>query len=113
MNNRFKIKSSHLKQIISIERLSSNRNDDGILVERYNEILNIRARVVNIDGNESDNNKGIQNKVQIEVYIRFNPLVEIKDSDRINFKNNYFNITYIDNLDNRNRWLKIKGVKIE
>ncbi|KAI3350145.1 head-tail adaptor protein [Clostridium botulinum] len=113
MTNRFKIKSSDLKQIISIERLSSNRNDDGILVERYNEILNVRARVVNIDGNESNNNQVIQNKVKIEFYIRFNPLVEIKDSDRINFKNNYFNITYIDNLDNRNRWLKIKGVKIE
>ncbi|WP_160289091.1 phage head completion protein [Clostridium butyricum] len=83
------------------------------LVNKYTEILNTKARVVNIDGSESDNNQGIQNKIQIEVYMRFNPLVKIKDTYRIKFNNDYFNITYIDNLDNSNKWLRIKGVKIE
>lgn len=69
--------------------------------------------MINIDGSKSDNNQGIQNKMHIEVYMRFNPLFKVRDTDRINFKDNYFNITYIDNLDNRNNWLKIKGVKIE
>lgn len=108
-----KIKNSDLKQIISIEKLSEEKNEYGILVQEYTEILNTRARVVNIDGSESDNNKGIQNKIQIEVYIRFNPLVKIKDTHRIKFNDNYFNITYIDDSDNRNKWLRIKGVKIE
>ena len=107
------IKNSDLKQIISIEKLSEEKNEYGILVQKYTEILNTRARVVNIDGSEIDNNQGIQNKIQIEVYIRFNPLVEIKDTYRIKFNDNYFNITYIDNLDNSNKWLRIKGVKIE
>ena len=113
MTKDIKIRNSNLKQIISIERLSEEKNEYGILVQKYTEILNTRARVVNIDGVESENNQGIQNKIQIEVYIRFNPLVEIKDTYRIKFNDNYFNITYIDNLDNRNKWLKIKGVKIE
>ena len=113
MDKELRIKSSDLKQIISIEKLSEERNNDGILVNKYTEIINTKARVVNIDGSESDNNQGIQNKVQIEVYIRFNPLVKLKDTDRIKFHGHYFNITYIDNLDNRNKWLRIKGVKIE
>lgn len=113
MAKELKIKNSDLKQIISIEKLSEEKNEYGILVQKYTEILNTRARVVNIDGSEIDNNQGIQNKIQIEVYIRFNPLVEIKDTYRIKFNDNYFNITYIDNLDNRNKWLRIKGVKIE
>ena len=114
MAKELKIKNSDLKQIISIEKLSEEKNEYGILVSKYNEeILNTRARVVNIDGSEIDNNQRIQNKIQIEVYIRFNPLVKIKDTDRIKFNDNYFNITYIDNLDNCNKWLKIKGVKIE
>lgn len=113
MAKELRIKSSDLKQIISIERLSEERNEYGILVKRYHEILNTRARVVNIDGSESDNNQGIQNKMQIEVYIRFNSLVKLKDTDRIKFYGHCFNITYIDNLDNRNKWLRIKGVKIE
>lgn len=108
-----KIRNSDLKQIISIEKLSEEKNEYGILVSKYHEILNTRARVVNIDGSESDNNQGIQNTIQIEVYMRFNPLVKIKDTDRIKFNDNYFNITYIDNLDNCNKWLRIKGVKIE
>lgn len=112
MGKELRIKSSDLKQIISIERLSEERNEYGILVKRYHEILNTRARAVNIDGSES-NNQGIQNKIQIEVYIRFNPLVKIKDTYRIKFNDNYFNITYVDNLENRNKWLRIKGVKIE
>lgn len=65
------------------------------LVQKYIEILNTRARVVNIDGSESDNNQGIQNKIQIEVYLRFNPLVKMRDTFRIKFNDNYFNITYI------------------
>lgn len=113
MAKELKIKNSDLKQIISIEKLSEEKNKYGILVQKYTEILNTRARVVNIDGSESDNNQGIQNKIQIEVYIRFNPLVKIKDTYKIKFNDNYFNITYIDNLDNRNKWLRIKGVNIE
>ena len=108
----YKIRNSDLKQIISIERLSEERNEYGILVQKYTEILNARARVVNIDGSEIDNNQGIQSKIQIEVYIRFNPLVKIKDTDRIKFNDEYFEIIYIDNLDNCNKWLKIKGVRI-
>ena len=113
MTKELKIKNSDLKQIISIEKLSEEKNEYGILVQKYTEILNIRARVVNIDGSENYSNQGIQNKIQIEVYIRFNLLVKIKDNYRIKFNHNYFNITYIDNLDNRNKWLRIKGVKIE
>ena len=113
MTKELKIKNSDLKQIISIEKLSEEKNEYGILVQKYTEILNTRARVVNIDGSENDNNQGIQNKISIEVYIRFNPLVKIKDTDRIKFNDNYFDITYIDNLDNSNKWLRIKGVKIE
>ena len=113
MAKELKIKNSDLKQIISIEKLSEEKNEYGILVEKYIEILNTRARVVNIDGSEIDNNQGIQNKISIEVYIRFNPLVKIKDTYRIKFNDNYFNITYINDLDNRNKWLRIKGVKIE
>ena len=113
MAKELNIKNSDLKQIISIEKLSEEKNEYGILVSKYHEILNTRARVVNIDGSEINNNQGIQNKIQIEVYIRFNPLVKIKDTYRIRFNDNYFNITYIDNLDNRNKWLTIKGAKIE
>ena len=113
MAKELKIKNSDLKQIIAIEKLSEERNEYGILVQRYIEILNTRARVVNIDGSEIDNNQGIQNKISIEVYIRFNPLVKIKDTYRIKFNDSYFNITYIDDLDNRNKWIRIKGVKIE
>ena len=113
MTKDLKIKNSDLKQIISIEKLLENKNEYGILVNKYIEILNTKARVVNIDGSESDNNQGIQNKIQIEVYIRFNPLFKIKDAYRIKFNDDYFNITYIDNLDNCNKWLRIKGAKIE
>lgn len=113
MTKELKIKNSDLKQIISIEMLSEEKNEYGILINKYTEILNTKARVVNIDGSESDNNQGIQNKIQIEVYIRFNPLVKIKHTYRIKFNDNYFNITYIDNLDNRNKWMRIKGAKIE
>ena len=113
MAKELEIKNSDLKQIISIEKLSEEKNEYGILVQRYTEILNTRARVVNIDGSEIDNNQGIQNKIQIEVYIRFNPLVKIKDTYRVKYKDNYFNIIYIDNIDNRNKWLRIKGAKIE
>lgn len=113
MAKELKIKNSDLKQIVSFERLLEEKNEYGILAKKYVEILKTKARVVNIDGSESENNQGTQNKIQIEVYIRFNPLVKIKDTYRIKFNDNYFNITYVDNLHNCNKWLRIKGVKIE
>ena len=113
MGKELRIKNSDLKQIISIEKLSEEKNEYGILFQMYTEILKTRARVVNIDGSENNDNQGIQNKIQIEVYIRFNPLVKIKDTYRIKFNDNYFCITYIDNSDNRNKWLRIKGAMIE
>ena len=107
------IRSSDLKQIIRIEKLINEINDYGILIDKWHEIITTRAKVINIDGSESEQNNGTQSKIQIEVYIRYNPLIEVSTNDRIKFKEQYFNITYIDNLNNNNKWLKIKGVKIE
>lgn len=56
MFKELKIKNSDLKQIISIEKLSEEKNEYGILVQKYTEILNTKARMVNIYGSESDNN---------------------------------------------------------
>lgn len=105
------ISSSDLKQIIVIESLKSRKNEYGILIEGWNEILNTRAKVVNTGGSETTENQGIQNKVEIEVFIRF--YRSIKNSDRIKFNGEYFDITYINNLDNKNKWLSLKGVKVE
>lgn len=105
------ISSSDLKQIIVIESLQSSKNQYGILIESWNEILNTRAKVVNTGGSESNENQGIQNKVEIEVFIRFHR--SIKNKDRIKFNGEYFNITYINNLDNKNKWLSLKGVKVD
>lgn len=107
------ISSSDLKQIVVIESLSSTKSNSGILIDLWNEILNTRAKVVNIDGNESNNNQGTETKIHIEVLMRFNPKINIKNTDRIKFRNEYFEITYINNLNNNNKWLSIKGVKIE
>lgn len=107
------IRSSDLKQIIKIEKLINERNDYGILIDKWHEIIITRARVINVDGSEIEQNNGTQSKMEIEAYIRYNPLIEVSTKDRIKFKEQYFNITYIDNLNNNNKWLKIKGVKIE
>lgn len=105
------ISSSDLKHIIVIESLSSRKNQYGILIDEWNEILNTRAKVINTGGSESIENQGIQNKIEIEVFTRF--YRSITNKDRIKFNGDYYNITYINNLDNKNKWLSIKGVKID
>lgn len=108
------MKSSDLKQVIIIERLSSEKkNAAGIPVKEWAELLTARAKVTNGGNDESEKNQGTQVKIQIDVTIRFNPNFDIKHTDRINFNSNYFNITGIDNLNNRNKWLNLKGVCIK
>lgn len=104
------ISSSDLKQIIVIEGLSSTKNQDGILVDRWTEKIRTRAKVINLSDSEIDKDAGKQVQIQKEFTIRFNPKISIKYSDKINFNSIQFDITSVDNIDNSNKWLKIKGV---
>lgn len=107
------MKSSDLKHIVIIERVSTHKNVAGIPVEGWNDLITARAKVDNVAGSESEKNEGTQIKIQIDVTIRFNPNFNIEYTDRIKFKCNCFNITGIDNLDNSNKWINLKGVCIK
>lgn len=105
--------SSDLKQSISFERLVQSKNSMGIPIERWEQYLKARAKVKNLNNLEADKYQGKQIKLQIEATIRFNPNFQIQYSDRIEFKSNYFDITSIENIDNRNKWLTLQGVCIK
>lgn len=102
------MKSSNLKHFISIERSKVGKNSDGIPLDQWTEILNTRAKIINVEGSETEKDQGTP--YRIEIHIRFNPSILIEDTDRIKFKDKYFNITFMDNLENKNKWLILKGV---
>lgn len=106
------MKSSDLKHIVTIERMTVNKKA-GIPVETWAELITARAKVDNAAGSESEKNQGTQIKLQMDITIRFNPNFNIEYTDRIKFNSNYFNITGIENVDNCNKWLVLKGVCIK
>ena len=105
--------SSELKARVKFERFTINKNAAGIPVESWTTLWEPRAKVEHISGNENLKNEGVQNTLQINVYVRYNPTIDIKDTDRLTFNNKTYNISCVEDVGFKNKWLLIKGVYIK
>lgn len=105
--------SSELKHKIRIERYTTEKNSTGIPIERWTLLCEPRSKVEFRSGSETNKNEGVQNTLQLICTVRYNPNNIIKDTDRFVFDNKTFNISCVENVDYKNRWLRITGIYIK
>lgn len=107
----FKINISEFKQPISIERYSKFKDEDNILRENWTNLCNARAKILWTRGSEYSENYGTNSEIEATFYIRFN-YKNITSKDRLIYKNQAFDIIYVNNVQENNKYYEIKAKKV-
>lgn len=102
---------SALNKRITIQELKTTINENGFEVEDWIDFKTVWAGVSNLHGREYFEAAAVQMESTVKFTIRY--LAGIDTSMRILFKGRYYNITSIDNIKYKNRFIEIKAMEVE
>lgn len=108
----FNINISELKHPITIERYQKVKDDDNRLIEKWVNLCNARAKILYTRGAEYIEAYGTNNNVGVTFYIRYNHKY-ITSKDRVVYKDKAYNIIYVNNVQESNRYYEIKAELVE
>ncbi len=108
----YKINLSELRHPITIERNQKVKDEDKRLVDKWIKLCSARAKILWTRGSEYTEAYGINSEKEATFYIRYN-FKEIMSKDRIVYKNKHYDIIYINNIQEGNRYYEIKARLVE
>ncbi|EPY6492400.1 phage head closure protein [Clostridium sporogenes] len=121
----FKVNIGDLNKRIVIQKYIINQNENGFDIEEWIDYKSVRAAMNNLWGKELYAAKAVQAENTVEFIIRYSKdlknintkeyrIKTIKDKNATKEKDRYryFNITFVDNIRYKNRWLKIKAIEV-
>ena len=100
-----------LNKRITIQELKTNINENGFEIEDWIDFKTVWACITNLHGREYYEAAAVQMENTIKITIRY--LDGIDTSMRILFKDKHYNITSIDNIKYRNRFIEIKAMEVD
>ena len=103
---KFYIDAGEFKLPIEIQEFIEMPNADDIPTQHWATFIKIRAKVINTSGREYTQGQGMGSSIYKKFYIRF-PRQEVTTDHRILHNNQIFNITYVNNIDDQNKYLEI------
>ncbi|NFQ85119.1 head-tail adaptor protein [Clostridium sporogenes] len=116
---------SNLDKRITIQKYTTIQNKNGFDIEVWKDYKTVWASMNNLWGKEFYAAKAVQAENTVEFVARYSKVLEninskeyriktIKDKNAIEEKDKYryFSITFIDNIQYKNKWLKIKAVEV-
>lgn len=98
---------------IEIKRSVIEKNTDGIPTEVWYTLLKTRSKIINGNGDEYSQALGTGAKSEKTFYIRYTPKHLLSDKDMIIYNNQDFNIKYINNIKEMNKYLEIRCKRVE
>lgn len=107
----FNINIGEFKHPITIERYQKLKDEDNILREQWTKLCNPRAKILWTRGSEYTENYGTNGEVEATFYIRFN-YKNITSKDRLIYKNGVYDIIYVNNVQEANKYYEIKAKKV-
>lgn len=107
----FKINTNEFKHPITIERYSKIKDEDNILREEWSKLCSARAKILWTRGSEYIESYGANSEIEATFYIRFN-YKNITSKDRLIYKNEPYDIIYINNVQESNKYYEIKAKKV-
>ena len=108
---RYKINPGEFKHPIVIERYQKVKDEDNRLVEKWVNLCNPRAKILWTRGSEYTENYGTNSEVEATFYIRFN-YKDITSKDRLIYKGEAYDIIYVNNVQESNKYYEIKAKKV-
>lgn len=111
----FEINISNLNKRITIEKLSgTTTTPNGFDTPNWIPFLTVWASVNNLFGKEFYADKAVQAENTVEFVTRYNKDLENLNTKeyRIVWNGKSYDITFIDNIQYANRWIKFKAVEV-
>lgn len=109
------MKIVELNKRITIQELNgTGQNENGFDEEKWIDYKTVWASMNNLWGKEFYAAKAVQSEATIEFTVRYSKSLESINSKeyRLFWNNRVFNITFLDNIQYANKWLKIKTVEV-
>lgn len=100
-----------LRNRITFQKLKLVINENGFEEGDYEDFLTVWAKVVNLSGKEYFEAAAVQKEKTVKFYIRAG--TDIDEDMRIKFKNRIYDITFINNIDYKNKYIEIKGLEVD
>jgi len=94
-----------LRHSVQLQALTNTPDGAGGFTTTWTTYATVRASLENISGTERIFNDRLNAETTVKATIRYNS--EVKESDRLVFDGREYQIRYIDNIEFRNRWLKL------
>lgn len=109
----FTIDAGQFKHKITVLRAMIIKDDDNIPVQKEVELFTTKAKITNVRGDETKLAQGIYYKQEKRVHLRVNRKHPINQKDIILFNGQKYNITYLNNIEEANRYYEIKMELVE
>ena len=100
-----------LRHRITFQRLISTVNENGFEDEAWQDYKTAWASVSNLSGREYYQAAAIQAEKTIKFLVRY--IEDIDTSMKIIFKDKQYNITSIDNMKYKNKYIEIKALEVD
>lgn len=108
---KFKINPGEFKHPVTIKRVTKVKDEDNRLIEEWITLYNARAKVLWTRGNEYRENYGVNSEVEATFYIRYN-YKNITSKDRLIYKDEAYDIIYVNNVQEANKYYEIRAKKV-
>ena len=99
-----------LRHRITIQKLTTGINENGFEVETWDDYKTVWAAVSNLHGREYFEAAAVQAENTVKFTIRH--LEGLDTAMRIVFQGKQYNITAMDNIKYRNRYIEIKALEV-
>lgn len=100
-----------MRHRITFQRITPVINENGFESEMPEEYKTVWASVTNLHGKEYFEAKAVQSENTVKFTIRY--LAGIDQTTKILFQGKAYNITAIDNIKYRNRYIEIQAMEVE
>lgn len=101
------INAGEFKHPIRIQRKTNGIDEDNIPTETWNDILATKAKIKNISGYETIVAQADTSVVKKRFYIRYKKGLDLTDKDRIFHDDEFYNITYVSDIEDLHKYLEI------
>lgn len=100
-----------LRHRIKIQKHTSEMNENGFEVKSWQDFKSAWASVTNLHGREFFQAKQVSSSASTKFIIRY--IDELDTKMRILYNDKHYNIIYIDNIKDRNRFIELLCEVIE
>ena len=109
----FSMNAGEFRYKITVLRPMIVKDDDNIPVQKEVELFTTKAKITNVRGSEAQIGQGNIYKQEKRVHFRVARNNPVAQKDIILFNGQKYNITYVNNIEEANRYYEIKLELVE